>query len=49
MCARKPFLLDEDELEYLCKLRSIKEKNVAMAVKTLINLYRDLNPELLKK
>ena len=49
MCARKPFLLDEDELEYLCKLRSIKEKNVVMAVKTLINLYRDLNPELLKK
>ena len=49
MCARKPFLIEEDDLAFLCELRKYKEKNVTMAVKTLINLYRDLNPLMLQK
>lgn len=49
MCARKPLLISEEDLNFLCSLRGYKEKNVTTAVKTLINLYRDLNPLMLKK
>lgn len=49
MCARKPLLISEDDLEFLCELSKYKEKNVNRAVKSLINLYRDLSIEMLPK
>ena len=49
MCARKPLLLEEEDLKFLCELSTFKEKNVNRAVKCLINLYRDLNIEMLPK
>lgn len=49
MCARKPLLISEEDLAFLCELSKYKEKNVNRAIKTLINLYRDLNIEMLPK
>jgi len=49
MCTRMPLLMEEDDLNFLANLRYYKNKAVSMAAKGLINLYRDLNPYLLKK
>ena len=49
MCARKPLLIEEEDLKFLCELSKYKEKNVNRAVKCLINLYRDLDPTMLHK
>lgn len=49
MCARKPLLMSEDDLAFLCELSKYREKNVNRAIKCLINLYRDLNIEMLPK
>ena len=49
LCARMPLLIDKDDLNYVCSLRKYKNKDVYRAVKGLINLYRDLNPGMLKK
>lgn len=49
MCARKPLLISEEDLAFLCELSKYKEKNVNRAIKSLINLYRDLNIEMLPK
>jgi protein SDA1 len=49
MCARKPLLISEEDLKFLCELSKYKEKNVNRAIKCLINLYRDLNIEMLPK
>lgn len=49
MCSRKPLLISEEDLAFLCMLTKYKEKNVNRAIKCLINLYRDLNVEMLPK
>lgn len=49
MCSRKPLLVTEDDLKFLCELTKFKEKNVSRSVKCLINLYRDLDPSMLPK
>ena len=49
MCQRMPLLIDEDDLNFLANLRYYKSKGVSSASKSVINLYRDLNPYLLRK
>lgn len=49
ICSRCPNVLDAENLNYLAGLRNTKEKNVAAASRALINLYRDINPSLLRK
>jgi hypothetical protein len=49
MCSRKPLLVSDDDLKFLCELTKFKEKNVSRSVKALINLYRDLDPTMLPK
>ena len=46
---RMPQVLDKDELSYLVQFREYKNKYVGIAAKSLINLYRDVNPDLLPK
>lgn len=49
MCQRMPLLMEEDDLNFLATLRYFKSKSVSSSAKALINLYRDLNPYLLRK
>ena len=42
-------MLDEFHLNYLADFRKFRNKNVAQAAKSIVNLYRELNPKLLKK
>lgn len=49
MCSRKPLVIEEEDLKFLCDLSKYKEKNVNRAIKCLINLYRDLDPTMLPK
>jgi len=49
MCIRAPLMLDEFHLNYLADFRKFRNKNVAQAAKSIVNLYRELNPKLLKK
>jgi hypothetical protein len=47
ICLRMPHLLDKDGLAYLVQFKDYKNRYVSMAAKSLINLYRDIGPELL--
>lgn len=49
LCSRCPLAMDEDLLQDLVQYKSYKNKNVSMAAKSLITLYRKLNPDMLKK
>jgi protein SDA1 len=49
MCIRAPLMLDEFHLNYVADFKKYRNKNVSSAAKSIINLYRDLNPKLLKK
>jgi protein SDA1 len=49
IAARMPQVLDKDELSYLVLFQDFKNKYVASAAKSLINLYRDISPDLLPK
>jgi protein SDA1 len=49
MCSKAPLIMDEDTINYLADYKDYKERNVTAAARALINLYRDLNPELLQK
>jgi len=49
MCVRAPLMLDKFHLNYVADFKKFKNKNVVSAAKSLINLYRDMNPLLLKK
>jgi len=49
VCARSINILTEDELADLCSFRKHKNKGVSMAVKSLINTYRELHPQLLHR
>lgn len=49
ICARCPLAINEDLLQDLVQYDSFKDKNVSSAAKSLIKLYRLLNPKLLKK
>lgn len=49
MCVRAPLLMNETLLEDLVKYRFFKNKGVMMASRSLISLFRIVNPELLPK
>ncbi len=42
-------LLDQFHVGYLTNFYKYKNRNVAKAAKSLINLYRDINPKMLEK
>ena len=49
MCVRCPLVMTSDLLQDLASYKSYRDKSVMMAARSLIHLYRDTNPELLKR
>lgn len=49
ICARCPLAMEEDLLQDLAAYASFRDKNVSMAAKSLVQLYRVANPGLLKR
>ncbi|CAI2386389.1 unnamed protein product [Moneuplotes crassus] len=49
IAARNPNAMNKEQLQYCIAYSKIKNKSVSMAIKGLINLFRDLRPELLEK
>ncbi|KAL2833536.1 SDA1-domain-containing protein [Aspergillus pseudoustus] len=49
ICARQPLAINETLLQDLVMYRKSKDKGVVMAARGLLALYRDLNPEMLKR
>nr|XP_013806954.1 PREDICTED: protein SDA1 homolog [Apteryx mantelli mantelli] len=47
--ARCPLAMTEDLLQDLAQYKTHKNKNVMMSARTLIHLFRSLNPEMLQK
>ncbi|CAG8462594.1 1649_t:CDS:10 [Ambispora gerdemannii] len=48
ICQRQPLAIDATLLQDLTEYKSSKEKSVIMAARSLIGLYREVNPEMLK-
>ena len=48
-CSRNPNTLSKPQLQYIISYKSIKNKSINLAIKTLINLYRDIKPDMLEK
>eukprot|EP00058_Branchiostoma_floridae_P023675 XP_002609165.1 hypothetical protein BRAFLDRAFT_126677 [Branchiostoma floridae] len=49
ICARAPLGMSEDLLRDLAQYKNYRNKNVLMAARSLIQLYRQVNPALLHK
>jgi protein SDA1 len=49
LCARCPLAMNRDLLIDLAQYKSYREKSVMMAARSLIHLFRDVNPNLLHK
>lgn len=49
ICKRQPLAVEAEELEDLTGFKDYKNKSVIMAASSLINLYREVKPSLLKK
>ncbi|KKK14851.1 hypothetical protein AOCH_001759 [Aspergillus ochraceoroseus] len=49
ICARQPLAMNESLLQDLVMYRKSKDKGVVMAARGLLSLYRDQNPEMLKR
>lgn len=49
ICSRAPLAIDETLLQDLVEYKSSKAKGVNMAAKSLVTLYREIAPEMLKK
>jgi protein SDA1 len=49
MCSRAPLVMSEDLLRDLAEYKTYKDKGVMMASRSLIQLFRSTNPELLHK
>lgn len=49
LCARNPLVMSEDILQDLAQYQKYKNKNVSIAAKSLINLFRVKNPSLLSR
>lgn len=49
MCSRCPLIMEQDLLLDLVQYQKYKDKNVTMAARSLIQLFRILNPSLLHK
>jgi protein SDA1 len=49
VCARCPLAMEKDLLQDLAQYKSSKQKGVMMAARSLVALFREINPELLIK
>ncbi|GFV39021.1 protein SDA1 homolog [Trichonephila clavipes] len=49
ICARCPLAMDTDCLDDLAQYKKFKNKNVTEAAKSIINLFREINPKMLKR
>lgn len=49
LCLRCPLVMSDDLLQDLAQYKSYKDKNVSMAAKSVIQLFRTVNPEMLKR
>lgn len=49
VCRRQPWCMDEDLLGDLIEYRKSNDKGVVTAARSLLHLYREVNPELLKR
>ena len=49
VCRRQPWSMDEDLLGDLVEYRKSKDKSVTAAARGLLQLYRDVNPGMLKR
>jgi len=49
ICSRCPLVMNEDLLQDLVLYQKYKDKNVSMAARSLIQLFRAINPSLLHK
>lgn len=49
ICVRCPLVMTAELLQDLASYKSYRNKSVMMAARSLIHLYRDANPELLKR
>merc|ERR1712059_69407 len=49
LCARCPLVMEEDLLQDLVEYKTYKDKGVMMASRSLIQLFRQINPGLLHK
>ncbi|KAL4997827.1 SDA1-domain-containing protein [Aspergillus recurvatus] len=49
ICARQPLAMNETLLQDLVMYRKSKDKGVVMGARGLLSLYRDVNPEMLKR
>lgn len=49
ICSRAVEVLNEEELADLVSFRKYKNKGVSMAARSLINTYREINPQLLHR
>ncbi len=48
ICLRQPAGITEAQLHHIVNFWLYKDKSVAMATKSLVNLFRDINPALLE-
>jgi protein SDA1 len=49
VCTRQPWAMEEDLLEDLIEYRKSRDKAVLAAARSLLRLYREVNPGMLKK
>ncbi|CAG8472071.1 24088_t:CDS:10 [Cetraspora pellucida] len=49
ICARQPLAIDSTLLQDLIEYKSDRDKGVMMAAKSLVGLFREINPEMLKR
>lgn len=49
ICARCPLVMNADLLRELVEYRTSKQKSVMMAARSILQLYRVVNPELLPR
>ncbi|KAL4787508.1 SDA1-domain-containing protein [Aspergillus varians] len=49
ICARQPLAINETLLQDLVMYRKSKDKGVVMGARGLLGLYREINPEMLKR
>jgi hypothetical protein len=49
VCVRCPLAMSEELLRDLTTYKSYQDKSVMMAARSLIHLYRDLNPDMLHR
>lgn len=49
LCVRNPYCMSEELLQDLAQFKTYKDKGVMMAARSLITVFREKNPDLLRK